>query len=226
MNVKLANYTPEPDRTAAHAALTCYSEDIPDKEEMSEEKVKDILERIKESGHHSVIEHASFTFEIGEVSRSLTHQLVRHRLASYSQQSQRYVTIEDFDPVKPETIKEDDEAEELFEECIEKIRETYQKLIDKDIPAEDARYVLPNATRSNIIVSMNARELWHFFSLRCCRRAQWEIKEMAERMLKEVKKVAPIIFEDAGAPCIRGPCPESEEFSCGEPVSKDRYEPD
>lgn len=224
MKVKLSNYTPEPDKTAAHAALTCYSEDIPEKDEMSEEKVKDVLDRVLESGHHSVIEHASFTFEISGVSRSLTHQLVRHRLASYSQQSQRYVEIKDFDPVKPDTIKEDEEAEELFDECMENIKDTYQELIDKDIPAEDARYVLPNATRSNIIVSMNARELWHFFSLRCCRRAQWEIRDMAERMLRKVKKVAPIIFEDAGAPCIRGPCPESPEFSCGEPMSKDRYE--
>ena len=220
MKVELINYTPEPDRSAAHAALTCYSENVPDKDEMSEGKIEEILEKIKESGHHSVIEHAKFTFAIHGVSRSLTHQLVRHRLASYSQQSQRYVDIEHFDPVVPNTIEEDEELKELYDDFMSKVKETYGKL-KKEIPLEDARYVLPNATRSNIIVSMNARELWHFFSLRCCRRAQWEIRDMANRMLELVKEVAPIIFEDAGAPCIRGPCPESPEFSCGEPMSKE-----
>ncbi|MFP3872183.1 MAG: FAD-dependent thymidylate synthase [Candidatus Natronoplasma sp.] len=222
MRVELINHTPEPDRSAAHAALTCYSEKVPEKGEMSREQIEDILEKIRESGHHSVIEHASFTFAIHEVSRSLTHQLVRHRLASYSQQSQRYVDIEDFDPVVPDSIKEDEEAEEIFDELMEQIQQTYIELKEKDdVPLEDARYVLPNATRSNIIVTMNARELWHFFSLRCCKRAQWEIREMANRMLELVKEKAPLIFEGAGAPCVRGPCPESEEFFCGEPISED-----
>ncbi len=222
MEVELANHTPEPDRTAAHAALTCYSEEIPSKEEMDESEVKEILEKIKESGHHSVIEHASFTFEISGVSRSLTHQLVRHRLASYSQQSQRYVDIEDFDPVIPETIEDNEEAKRIYDEFMENVEETYKKLKDEQgIPLEDARFVLPNATKSNIIVTMNARELWHFFSLRCCKRAQWEIRELANRMLELVKEAAPIIFDEAGAPCVRGPCPESEEFFCGEPIQQD-----
>ncbi len=221
MKVELINHTPEPDRSAAHAALTCYSEEVPEKDEMSEEKIEDILGKIKESGHHSVIEHASFTFAIKDVSRTLTHQLVRHRLASYSQQSQRYVNIDDFDPVVPDSIEENEEAKEKFDEMMEEVEETYSELKEiDDVPLEDARFVLPNATKSNIIVTMNARELWHFFSLRCCKRAQWEIRDMANRMLELVKEKAPIMFEEAGAPCVRGPCPESEEFFCGDPVEE------
>ncbi len=222
MKVELINYTPEPDRSAAHAALTCYSEEVPEKEEMSEGKIEEILGKIKESGHHSVIEHASFTFAIKDVSRTLTHQLVRHRLASYSQQSQRYVNIEDFDPVIPDSIEENDEAKKKFDELMGEVKHAYTELKEmEDVPLEDARFVLPNATKTNIIVTMNARELWHFFSLRCCKRAQWEIRDMANRMLELVKEKAPIIFEEAGAPCVRGPCPESEEFFCGEPIESE-----
>ncbi|MFO7792143.1 MAG: FAD-dependent thymidylate synthase [Candidatus Saliniplasma sp.] len=221
MEVELQNHTPDPDRTAAHAALTCYSEEVPVKDEMSQEQVKEILDKIKESGHYSVIEHASFTFAVHDVSRALTHQLVRHRLASYSQQSQRYVDIENFDPVVPGSISEDDKAAEIYSNFMDEVKDTYEELKEL-VPLEDARYVLPNATKSNIIVTMNARELWHFFSLRCCRRAQWEIRELADKMLELVEEKAPLIFEEAGAPCIRGPCPESPEFSCGEPMSKDR----
>ncbi|MGM0405504.1 MAG: FAD-dependent thymidylate synthase [Thermoplasmatota archaeon] len=221
MKVELQNYTQDPDRTAAHAALTCYSEYVPVKDEMPDGQVKEILDKIKESGHYSVIEHASFTFAVHDVSRALTHQLVRHRLASYSQQSQRYVDIENFDPVVPGSISEDDKAAEIYSNFMEEVKDTYEELKEL-VPLEDARYVLPNAAKSNIIVTMNARELWHFFSLRCCRRAQWEIRELADRMLELVEEKAPLIFEEAGAPCIRGPCPESPEFSCGEPMSKDR----
>ncbi len=221
MKVELINHTPDPDRAAAHAALTCYREKVPNKDEMDDDLIHDILKQIKESGHHSVIEHSSFTFAVHGVSRALTHQLVRHRLASYSQQSQRYVDIEDFQPVIPESISKDEHAYELYEDLMENIREVYNELKDRDIDKEDARYVLPNATRTNIIITMNARELWHFFSLRCCRRAQWEIREMANRMLKLCKDVSPIIFENAGAPCLRGPCPEIPEFSCGQPMRND-----
>ncbi|MGM0510624.1 MAG: FAD-dependent thymidylate synthase [Thermoplasmatota archaeon] len=220
MKVELLNHTPDPDRSAAHAALTCYSEELPKKEDMDEETVREILDKIKESGHHSVIEHSSFTFSVEGVSRALTHQLVRHRLASYSQQSQRYVDIEDFEPVVPDSIIENKRTAELYEEFMKEVQKTYKEL-KEEVPLEDARYVLPNAAKTNIIITMNARELWHFFSMRCCRRAQWEIRDMANRMLEMAEEVAPIIFEDAGAPCIRGPCPESPEFSCGKPMSKD-----
>ena len=220
MKVELLNHTPDPDRSAAHAALTCYSEELPKKEEMDEKTVREILDKIKESGHHSVIEHSSFTFSVEGVSRALTHQLVRHRLASYSQQSQRYVDIENFEPVVPDSIEENSKTAEKYEKFMEEVVETYKEL-KKEVPLEDARYVLPNAAKTNIIITMNARELWHFFSMRCCRRAQWEIRDMANRMLEMAEEVAPIIFEDAGAPCIRGPCPESPEFSCGKPMSKE-----
>ncbi len=219
MKVELINHTPEPDRAAAHAALTCYREDVPDKEGMDIELIHDILNKIKESGHHSVIEHSSFTFSVQGVSRALTHQLVRHRLASYSQQSQRYVDIEEFDPVIPDSVMENKHSARMYHEFMEKVKELYIDL-KKDVPLEDARYILPNATKTNIIITMNARELWHFFSLRCCRRAQWEIREMANRMLELCREVSPIIFEDAGAPCLRGPCPESPEFSCGKPMDR------
>ncbi len=221
MKVELINHTPDPDRAAAHAALTCYREDIPKKDDMDDDLVLEILDKIKESGHHSVIEHSSFTFSIEGVSRALTHQLVRHRLASFSQQSQRYVDIDEFDPVIPDSVMENNGCSKLFDDLMKQIRETYATL-KEEIPLEDARYVLPNATKTNIIVTMNARELWHFFSLRCCRRAQWEIRDMADRMLELCKEVSPIIFENAGAPCLRGPCPESPEFTCGRPMRDDR----
>ncbi len=218
MKVTLLAHTPDPDKLATLAALTCYSRDVPEIEDVSQEQVEEVLGMVKESGHHSVIEHASFTFAAQGVSRALTHQLVRHRIASYSQQSQRYVDMEDFVSITPHTIQ-GDEVEDIYRRFMEEVERTYSQLKEK-VPVEDARYVLPNATPSNIIITMNARELWHFFSLRCCRRAQWEIRELAQSMLDQATEVAPVIFEDAGAPCLRGPCPESPELSCGEPFKK------
>lgn len=218
MKVTLLAHTPDPDKLATLAALTCYSRDVPEIEDVSQEQVEEVLGMVKESGHHSVIEHASFTFAAEGVSRALTHQLVRHRIASYSQQSQRYVDMEDFVSITPHTIQ-GDEVEDIYRRFMKEVERTYSQLKEK-VPVEDARYVLPNATPSNIIITMNARELWHFFSLRCCRRAQWEIRELAQSMLDQATEVAPVIFEDAGAPCLRGPCPESPELSCGEPFKK------
>jgi len=218
MKVTLLAHTPDPDKLATLAALTCYSRDVPEIEDVSQEQVEEVLGMVKESGHHSVIEHASFTFAAQGVSRALTHQLVRHRIASYSQQSQRYVDMEDFVSITPHTIQ-GDEVEDIYRRFMKEVERTYSQLKEK-VPVEDARYVLPNATPSNIIITMNARELWHFFSLRCCRRAQWEIRELAQSMLDQATEVAPVIFEDAGAPCLRGPCPESPELSCGEPFKK------
>ncbi len=215
MKVELLAYTPEPDKMATLAALTCYSKDVPSLDEITSETIEEVLGMVKESGHHSVIEHASFTFAVQGVSRSLTHQLVRHRIASYSQQSQRYVDMGEFEPVVPDTIGDSD----LYDEFMERVKKVYSEL-KEEVPVEDARYVLPNATKTNIIITMNARELWHFFSLRCCRRAQWEIRDMANRMLELARDIAPVIFNGAGAPCIRGPCPESPELSCGKPVKK------
>lgn len=215
MIVRLLAHTPDADRICAAAAHSCYSED----------SAADLLETVDPAkmlrhvigmGHHSVIEHAVFTFSVEGVSRALTHQLVRHRLASFSQQSQRYVRLSEPTYVVPETVKRDPEAMKVYEETMDGIWDSYSKLIGMGIPAEDARYVLPNGCTTNITITMNARELLHFFSMRCCNRAQWEIREMADEMLRLCKDVSPVIFSDAGPACIRGPCPEGKK-TCGHP---------
>ena len=165
-------------------------------------------------GHHSVIEHAVFTFSVEGVSRALTHQLVRHRMASFSQQSQRYVSMDRASFVTPHSVEGNEEASEVFDETMDTIWDAYRRLEELGIPAEDARYLLPNGCTTNITITMNARELLHFFSLRCCNRAQWEIREMADKMLELCLEKSPIIFKDAGPPCVRGPCPEGK-LTCG-----------
>jgi len=174
------------------------------------EKARQIIKRVTGYGHASVIEHASFTFSIEGVSRAMTHQLVRHRIASYTQQSQRYVTYDTLEKyVTPPSIEENSEAKRIFNSALKKISETYHKLLEMGIPKEDARFILPNAAKTNIIVTMNARELRHFFNLRCCRRSQWEIRQVAIEMLKQAKNAAPSLFENAGPSCVElGYCPE------------------
>lgn len=212
MKVVLLKHTPEPELLCAAAAMTSYkSESTPELiENLSIEKARKTIRRVMGYGHRSIIEHAVFTFGVKGVSRALTHQLVRHRIASYTQQSQRYVpynTLEDY--VIPQSIQKNKEPKKTFETTLEQISDAYEKLLKSGIPAEDARYILPNATKTNILITMNARELHHFFNLRCCKRAQWEIREMAIEMLRQVKRVAPSIFEDAGPSCIEfGYCPE------------------
>jgi len=224
MEVRLLSYTKDAEKLCAAAAHSCYSEkpagDILN--EIDEMKWEKVLQGILNMGHHSVIEHASYTFSIEGVSRALTHQLVRHRLASYSQVSQRYVPMDEPSYVTPGSISQDEEAKKRFQSLMEKIWEEYN-LLAKTIPIEDARYVLPNACTTNITVTMNARELWHFFSLRTCRRAQWEIREVAERMLLAVREVSPLIFKSAGPPCLRGKCPEGK-MSCGNPRTELRMQ--
>ena len=223
MKVVLLNYTKNPDRICAAAAQSCYSEKGASElfESTTDDKAKKKIKKVVAMGHLSVVEHAYFTFSVEGVSRSLTHQLVRHRVASYSQQSQRYVSMDKAQFVTPPTILDDPEAKRLFESSMENAWAVY-KALAKKIPKEDARYVLPNACHTNIMITMNARELWHFFRLRCCRRAQWEIRLMAWRMLEEVKKVAPILFEEAGPGCLRGPCPEGE-YACGRIFKKGEF---
>lgn len=220
MKVRLINYPKDPDRICAAAALSCYSEEPSSAifEKLTEDKARKAIAKIVGMGHLSVIEHAGFTFSIEGVSRALTHQLVRHRIASYSQQSQRYVSMRKAEYIIPPSIASDTKARKRYEELMEEIWKVYAEL-SKIAPKEDARYVLPNACHTNITVTMNARELRHLFSLRCCRRAQWEIRKMSWLMLLEVKKVSPILFEDAGPACVRGPCPEGE-YSCGKPLRK------
>ncbi|MDH7508827.1 MAG: FAD-dependent thymidylate synthase [Methanomassiliicoccales archaeon] len=217
MRVKLLSYTKDAERLCAAAAQSCYSEK-PASEllvDIEDNRSGKIISRVVGMGHHSVIEHACYTFSVEGVSRALTHQLVRHRIASYSQQSQRYVSMDRADYVIPPSIAREGELAEEFRKLMDEIWEVYRRL-SKKVDVEDARYVLPNACTTNITITMNARELLHFFSLRCCNRAQWEIREVADRMLAEVKKVSPAIFENAGPPCMRGPCPEGK-MSCGKP---------
>lgn len=198
MKVKLINYTPHPQKTAAIAGKLCYAKSsLRDLEKITPQEEKKFIEKIIKFGHLSVIEHSSFTFAIEGISRVTSHQLVRHRLASFSQQSQRYVKKKDFEYIIPPTIKKKKKLKAVFEKGIKDINDAYIKLLDSGIPAEDARFLLPNACETKIIVTMNARELLHFFKLRCDQTSQWEIREMANLMLKEVRKIAPVIFKNA-----------------------------
>lgn len=212
MKVKLLRYTADAELLCGAAALTSTKSGSPSEifRKMDLETAKRIIKRVTGYGHASVIEHASFTFSIEGVSRAMTHQLVRHRIASYTQQSQRYVTYDTLEKyVIPQNVSANAEAKRIFEETLEKISEAYQKLLKLGIQKEDARFILPNAAKTNIIVTMNARELRHFFNLRCCMRSQWEIREVAIEMLKQAKKIAPALFETAGPSCVElGYCPE------------------
>jgi thymidylate synthase (FAD) len=205
LKVKLLRYTKDAEFLCGAAALTTTRSGSPSEilEKMSLERAKQTIKRVTGYGHTSVIEHASFTFSIEGVSRVLTHQLVRHRIASYTQQSQRYVTYNTLEKyVTPPSIANNAESKKTFEDALKSISEAYQKLLKLKIPKEDARFILPNAAKTNIIVTMNARELRHFFNLRCCTRAQWEIREAATEMLRQAKKAAPTLFENAGPTCV------------------------
>ncbi len=220
MFVELINYTPEPERSIAVAGRLCYApigaSEL--KKNLTDGEVKRLVSLFIKSGHWSAVEHAVFTFAIEGVSRVCTHQLVRHRLASYNQQSQRYVKYkEDFEFILPQTIKNSPFLERYHKLCDEAFK-LYREMVESDIPTEDARYILPQSGETKIVVTMNARELWHFFNLRCCRRAQWEIRKLACLMLLEVQKVAPLLFEKAGPECLRSSCKEGK-FSCGKPAS-------
>lgn len=217
MKVNIISKTENPEFTVAYSAKNCYN-DTPLK---TDNHTTRIIRKCRNSGHLSVFEHASFTFRIEGVSRALSHQLVRHRLASYSQKSQRYVSENSFGYVTPESIRKNKDALASYIMIMNDTKYKYKMLINAGIPKEDARYILPNACTTQLIMTMNARELLHFFQLRCCNRAQWEIRELANKMLELCKKVAPVLFEEAGAPCEHGECPEAE--SCGKYLKK--YEP-
>jgi len=218
VKVTLLQHTPDPEKTVALAARLCYSAaaigDL--QEKLSSSDVAAFLEKIMSLGHQSVLEHVSFTFGIEGISRACSHQLVRHRMASYSQQSQRYVTFkgDGFPLVVPDSIAADPKLEAVFARTMAACSEAYRELVQAGVPAEDARFVLPNAAETKIIVTMNARELLHFFELRCCERAQWEIRDMAVEMLKVVKPLAPVIFAGAGPGCVGEGCPEGK-MTCG-----------
>lgn len=213
MNIKLIGFTPNPEKIPAMAAKLTHSKIKPqDLGKSSDKELKNILNQVMSFGHTSVIEHTSFTFAISDVSRSLTHQLVRHRIASYAQQSQRYVNLNEPNYVTPPKIAKNRNMKKAYDETMKNIWNQYNKLLEMDIPAEDARYILPNSACTNIMVTMNARSLLNFFELRCCLHAQWEIRNLANKMLVEVKKVAPTIFKNAGPACkTKNFCPENKK---------------
>ncbi len=223
MKVTLLTYTPDPEKIVAAAARCCYSNDDPDKllDNMTDEKAAKFLQKLNDLGHQSPIEHVSFTFAISGVSRALLAQITRHRLASFSVRSQRYCGFNSSDFIKPPSIS-GSTVEDTFDSAMEQCKGNYDRLINENIAKEDARMVLPNAAATSMVVTMNARELLHFFSLRCCTRAQWEIRNLANEMVKLVKKIAPNLFAKAGAACKQlGYCPEGN-FSCGKMPSLDK----
>ncbi|WP_308533723.1 FAD-dependent thymidylate synthase [uncultured Peptoniphilus sp.] len=240
MKVKIIAYTNFPEETIAKSAKLCYSRVGVDEisEKLDEDSTNNFLNMLMSLSHLSPLEHASFTFAVEGVSRTLTHQLVRHRIASYSQQSQRYVRLDHFEYIIPPQIEKNERAREIYIKAMEEDQRAYSELVDilveensrpyiekgmtrekairnvEKLSIEDARYVFPNACETKIVFTMNVRTLLHFFSLRCCNRAQWEIKQMATEMLRQLKELSPILFENAGPGCVNGPCPEGK-MTCG-----------
>ena len=194
----------------------------------------EFIRKVVASGHESPLEHVKFTFAVEGVSRALTHQLVRHRIASFSQQSQRYVKETDFDYVVPPSIAQDPDLKMRFLKTMDMIQASYNHLLETfrtkgkvgEKAYQDVRFVLPQAAETKIVVTMNCRELIHFFQQRCCRRAQWEIKRLADEMLNICRKELPDVFGPAGAKCVHlGYCPEGENFSCGAYPLKEKVLP-
>jgi thymidylate synthase (FAD) len=224
MKVVLVRHTLNPEEVVALGARLCYSkarvDDLLTRVEAKDQT--DFVHKIMGMGHDSVLEHASFTFGIEGVSRTLLAQITRHRVASFSVQSQRYVSYESgFGYIVPPKIEAlGEEAVREFEQQMDTMHQWYtqwqKRLGTGEGGNEDARFVLPGACETRMMVTMNVRELRHFFSLRCCNRAQWEIRELADKMLELVKEVAPVLFADAGPGCVRGACPEGDKC-CGKP---------
>lgn len=238
IKVTLLAHTPEAEKIVAAAAKLCYSASGIDTvmEGLTEEKTASFIEMLAQLGHESPTEHATFTFGIEGVSRSLLAQITRHRIASFSVQSQRYVREKCFEFVLPPAIEANPAAKEEYLRAMEEDQQHYERLTAllkeqhlaemerQGLPAdpraaekraiEDARFVLPNACVTKMICTMNTRSLINFFHHRCCNRAQWEIRELAEKMLKEVLRVAPHLFAAAGPACYHGACPEGK-MTCG-----------
>lgn len=259
LKVKLIAYTPNPDKVVASAAKLCYSPVGIDSimNRLTEDNINKFVTHLAKIGHESPFEHATFTFGIEGISRSCSHQIVRHRIASPSQQSQRYVKNNQFEYIIPPQIEENAKAKELFVSAMNNSQEIYNEMFDilfeekytlarkelieshenwdklsteskvqlfynlenkieKEV-IEDCRYVFPNACETKMVFTINARSLFNFFNKRCCNRAQWEIRELANEMLKQVKEVAPNIFKYAGPPCAYKKCPEGN-MTCGHPI--------
>lgn len=214
--VALISYTPDPERTIAAAARVSASPAGASQlmQKLTPQAVDRLLTRLVSSGHLSPFEHASFTFAIEGISRVTSHQLVRHRMASYTQQSQRYVSLKDFDYITPVTIGAKHDLKARYQEMVRAAHSLYLEMLDAGIPAEDARYVLPQAGETKLVMTMNARELIHVCALRLCLRAQWEIVELFEKVKAEVERVAPRLGAELKPKCYRlGYCDEAE--SCG-----------
>ncbi len=246
--VTLLNHSPNPELYIAAAARLCYSHsDIPTLlDNLTPEKTEAFLQKLTELGHESPIEHVSFTFGIEGVSRSLLAQITRHRIASFSVQSQRYVMETNMQYVTPPEIAAIPEAAEKYQKAMADAEASYHELTailkEKHLKEmltsgmsekaansaaekkaiEDARFVLPNACETKMIVTMNARSLYNFFNLRCCQRAQWEIREVATEMLRLVKEVSPTLFRLSGPRCVAGPCPEGK-MTCGKMLEIREY---
>ena len=242
IKVTLLTYTPEPEKVIAAAAKLCYSHSDAATlyDGLDEDKTTSFLERLTNLGHASPTEHATFTFAIDGISRACSHQLVRHRLASYSQQSQRYVKMDNsYEYVVPPAVMRNTELLDWYLDKMESYYDDYTVLqeelqgyymddgLDRAIAEkkanEDARYLLPNAAETKIVVSMNARELLHFFNVRCCNRSQWEIREVADQMLRLVKPIAPTLFKYAGPNCLYGMCSEGR-MCCGTGRKPEEFE--
>ena len=249
MKVTLLQHTPEPEKIIASAAKLCYSESGVENilDGLTKEKTEKFLTMLMNLGHESPIEHVTFTFGIEGVSRSLLAQITRHRLASYSVKSQRYVKEGMFEFILPPEIEKNEEAKKLFLETMEADQRAYDRLTEilqkkhfetylsegldekaakskaEKQAIEDARFVLPNACETKMVVTMNARSLMNFFHHRCCTRAQWEIRAVADEMLRLVKEVAPTLFKKAGPSCVAGACPEGK-MTCGQMLSmREKY---
>jgi len=228
MNVKLLEMSQNAIALIYVACRQCYSEKFAGDDFLNDaadlKKQEEFVKSIVASGHQSPLEHVKFTFAVKGVSRALTHQLVRHRIASYSQQSMRYVKEKDFDYIIPPSIEGNRQAKDEFEKLMAVIQQGYTNLLvflgQDNLRGEkanqDARFVLPQAAETKIVVTMNCRELLHFFEQRCCLRAQWEIRQLANKMLEICVEKLPAVFSAAGAKCeALGYCPEGEKFCCG-----------
>lgn len=225
MTVLLMRNTPDPDRLVALAARRCYSARAAGEieERLSLEEIERLLDFLRQRNHLSPFEHAEFTFSVDGVSRALSHQLVRHRMASYSQESQRYVNylkVQQLPYVVPPSIAENAEAAAIYARALDVTLAAYRDMVNAGVKPEDARYVFPNAIETKLIFTFNARSLFNFFEQRCCIKAQWEIRNLAFDMLKAVRKVAPLIFKSAGAPCQFASSPYCRENDCECPLYK------
>lgn len=248
MKVELLAHNPDAEKLVAAAAKLCYSQSTIENimDGLDEQKTASFVEMLAEIGHESPVEHAFFTFGIEGVSRVLLAQITRHRIASFSVQSQRYVSEKQFEYIIPPQIEAIPEAKAEFLSAMQQDQQHYDKLksvlkqhhyerliqegrdrktavsVAEKAANEDARFVLPNACDTKLIITINCRSLLNFFSHRCCNRAQWEIHALADEMLKLVYSVAPHLFAQAGPPCLKGNCPEGK-MTCGKPKEVKEY---